>query len=317
MAPRGAACSRRSQPKHIQTQKILVTLAERPHPFPSRTRKLSSPAPKIREAAFRENRSSPDLVLPGNFGPRPMAMLARMTTADADRPRPAATQGRRRQPSMPWRGTASTVRGDTAADRANPRAARSWSPRRGRRLDIPTRDHAVVAVSPAAPALAREAARLCLTPAHTGCATYLASLTLARNGSGRRRSDVRPAGVLARTTSVIEDPGASARASSHPARPAAMAGGPGVILVTTLFVLALSGFRAGVPTSPSRQPAQSARLQRVTAATIAPTPRVTSSPSATPATEDTAPPQRPSHQEARDAKAAATFRTYVVKSATR
>jgi hypothetical protein len=34
-------------PKHIQTQKILVTLAERPHPFPSRTRKLSSPAPKI------------------------------------------------------------------------------------------------------------------------------------------------------------------------------------------------------------------------------------------------------------------------------
>ena len=29
------------------THEILVTLAERPHPFPSRTRKLSSPAPKI------------------------------------------------------------------------------------------------------------------------------------------------------------------------------------------------------------------------------------------------------------------------------
>src|SRR2546423_7781129 len=29
------------------TQKIPVTLAERSHPFPSRTRKLSSPAPKI------------------------------------------------------------------------------------------------------------------------------------------------------------------------------------------------------------------------------------------------------------------------------
>ena len=28
-------------------QNFLVTLAERPHPFPSRTRKLSSPAPKI------------------------------------------------------------------------------------------------------------------------------------------------------------------------------------------------------------------------------------------------------------------------------
>ena len=29
------------------THEILVTQAERPHPFPSRTRKLSSPAPKI------------------------------------------------------------------------------------------------------------------------------------------------------------------------------------------------------------------------------------------------------------------------------
>src|SRR5918997_2509564 len=32
---------------NVQTHEILVTLAERPHPFPSRTRKLSSPAPKI------------------------------------------------------------------------------------------------------------------------------------------------------------------------------------------------------------------------------------------------------------------------------
>src|SRR5665811_1540416 len=42
-APEGALVL----PKHVQTQGILVTLAERPHPFPSRTRKLSSPAPKI------------------------------------------------------------------------------------------------------------------------------------------------------------------------------------------------------------------------------------------------------------------------------
>jgi hypothetical protein len=33
--------------RNVQTLRILVTLAERPHPFPSRTRKLSSPAPKI------------------------------------------------------------------------------------------------------------------------------------------------------------------------------------------------------------------------------------------------------------------------------
>jgi hypothetical protein len=31
----------------VQAAIFLVTLAERPHPFPSRTRKLSSPAPKI------------------------------------------------------------------------------------------------------------------------------------------------------------------------------------------------------------------------------------------------------------------------------
>ena len=33
--------------RHRPDAEILVTLAERPHPFPSRTRKLSSPAPKI------------------------------------------------------------------------------------------------------------------------------------------------------------------------------------------------------------------------------------------------------------------------------
>src|SRR5664279_758768 len=38
----------RSPPcRNVQYRRILVTLAERPHPFPSRTRKLSSPAPKI------------------------------------------------------------------------------------------------------------------------------------------------------------------------------------------------------------------------------------------------------------------------------
>ena len=31
----------------VHAQRILVTLAERPYPFPSRTRKSSSPAPKI------------------------------------------------------------------------------------------------------------------------------------------------------------------------------------------------------------------------------------------------------------------------------
>src|SRR5690349_16721199 len=47
-APAGRPTTvRRAAAETIQTQRIPVTLAERPHPFPSRTRKLSSPAPKI------------------------------------------------------------------------------------------------------------------------------------------------------------------------------------------------------------------------------------------------------------------------------
>src|SRR5262245_20692462 len=46
-APAGPRDRRRAAAETIQTQRIPVTLAERPHPFPSRTRKLSSPAPKI------------------------------------------------------------------------------------------------------------------------------------------------------------------------------------------------------------------------------------------------------------------------------
>ena len=44
-APRGIRALARC--RIVQTHEILVTLAERLHPFPSRTRKLSSPAPKI------------------------------------------------------------------------------------------------------------------------------------------------------------------------------------------------------------------------------------------------------------------------------
>ena len=53
-------------PKHVQTQQIPVTLAERPHPFPSRTRKLSSPAPKIlRGQPFGKIGRRRDFCVPG------------------------------------------------------------------------------------------------------------------------------------------------------------------------------------------------------------------------------------------------------------
>src|SRR3954463_12731238 len=48
--------------------RILVTLAERPYPFPSRTRKSSSPAPKIlRGQPFGKIGRRQDLVLSGWF----------------------------------------------------------------------------------------------------------------------------------------------------------------------------------------------------------------------------------------------------------
>src|SRR4026208_750553 len=64
------------------SSKILVTLAERPYPFPSRTRKSSSPAPKIlRGQPFGKIGRRQDLVLSGGFW---LARLAAMTTVHPD-----------------------------------------------------------------------------------------------------------------------------------------------------------------------------------------------------------------------------------------
>ncbi len=246
-------------------------------------------------------------------------MLARMTTADADRPRPAGNPGTSTT-AVDARGEElpRPSAGDTAADHANPRGcpflvaeAGGW------RLDIPTRDHRCGAVSPAASLSPEKQARLCLTPAHTGCATYLASLTARTERLGAAPVRRATRWGLARTTSVIEDPGGiRARLLATLLDRRRWPAVPAVILVTTLFVLALSGFRAGVPTSPVATASPSTPASSpVTAATIAPTPRVTSGPSATAAPEDTAPPPtaKPTKVPATQ-KPAATFRTYVVKS---
>src|SRR6185369_17435331 len=63
-APRSRACRRRRSPF---SSKILVTLAERPYPFPSRTRQSSSPAPKIlRGQPFGKIGRRQDFVRPGH-----------------------------------------------------------------------------------------------------------------------------------------------------------------------------------------------------------------------------------------------------------
>src|SRR5207249_7321477 len=61
-------------PPITSSSRILVTLAERPYPFPSRTRKSSSPAPKIlRGQPFGKIGRRQDLVLSGEFAARAAA----------------------------------------------------------------------------------------------------------------------------------------------------------------------------------------------------------------------------------------------------
>ena len=107
-------------PKHVQTQRIPVTLAERPHPFPSRTRKLSSPAPKIlRGQPFGKIGRRRDFCVSGNWSGA--GCRARLSGGRQSRPVSC--------PHDPGR------EGDPPADRPSPhRASRylSFPPRRER-----------------------------------------------------------------------------------------------------------------------------------------------------------------------------------------
>lgn len=175
----------------------------------------------------------------------------------------------------------------------------------GWRLDRPSRDHRCAAFSPAAPLAPEKQARLCLTPAHTGCATYLASLAARETRLGPPPGDRATRWGLARTVTIIEDPGgirARLLASLLDRRrwPAI----PAVILVTTLFALALSGFRA-IPAEPvaTSSPAPGTPAP-TTAATPAETPIMTASPAPTTAPTPTAAPT---------AAPTRAFRTYRVQ----
>lgn len=211
-----------------------------------------------------------------------------MTTADADSPRPAGNPA----PPMPLidaRGDAmprpSAAGGETA--HASPRGCPFLvADVGGWRLAAPSRDHRCGAFSPAAPLAPEKQSRLCLTPGHTKCATYIASLSARteRVGAAPVRRTTRWG--LARTTSVIEDPGGlRARFLGAVLDRRRWPAIPAVILVTTLFVLALSGFRAGIPISP---------VATATAGTAAALP---TQPARTPVVEATLPPSSPAPAE--------------------
>ena len=163
--------SRSRRPSHAviyQMHTIPVTLAERPHPFPSRTRKLSSPAPKIlRGQPFGKIGRRRDCCVNGASRPvdarrapavrRPLdgsdgILVAMTVTGEPARPLPARGGSRRatESPRATGRPCARSVRTCVADDGswrsayADPRAPL----RRGAAAGAPRRRQAAPAVPP-------------------------------------------------------------------------------------------------------------------------------------------------------------------------
>jgi LysM repeat protein len=180
----------------------------------------------------------------------------------------------------------------------------------GWRLGMPSRDHRCGAVSPPAALAPEKQLRLCLTPAHTGCPTYLASTTARTERIGAAPVTRATRWGLARTTSVIEDPGGIrgrllAGLLDRRRWPAI----PALLLVTTLFVLALSGLRPGLPATVGAT-SSPARLDVTPAAT----PRATARPNLTPTPSEPTPTAAPTATPASTAGPSPSFQTYVVRS---
>jgi LysM repeat protein len=227
-------------------------------------------------------------------------MLAPMHVAEADSPRADTTP----------RSVATAT--EAVAEHATPRGCPFLLAESGGwRLDLPSRDHRCAAFVPPAPLAPEKQARLCLTAQHTACATYLASLAAREARLGAAPGDRATRWGLARTTTVIEDPGGwRARALGILLDRRRWPAVPALILVATLFTLALSGFRADLPSTPvaTASPAPASVPATRAPATEAPaTAAPTSAASTPPAT--TAPTAAPTSA----ATPKPEFRTYRIK----
>lgn len=241
-------------------------------------------------------------------------MLAAMNMADAEPPRAVPPRADPiTHPSAPA--------AEAVAERATPRGcpfllaeAGGW------RLDLPSNDHRCAAFVPPAPLSPEKQVRLCLTAEHTSCATYLASLAARTARLGATSGDRATRWGLARTTTVIEDPGgvrawlfgAALDRRRWPAIPA-------ILLVTALLTLALSGFRPELPSaavataSPPGSTPPAATTAPITPAPPTATAIPTSTPSE-PATGTARPTTAPTEGPTPAATAEPTFRTYRVES---
>ena len=244
-----------------------------------------------------------------------MAMLAAMNTADADPPRadpPRADPSRGDPPRADPAPGSSAPAAEAVAEHATPRGCPFLLAESGGwRLDLPSRDHRCAAFVPPAPLSPEKQTRLCLTAEHIACPTYLASLAARTARLGSTPGDRATRWGLARTTTVIEDPGgvrawllgAALDRRRWPAIPA-------VLLVTALFTLAVSGFGADLPSSPvatASPGAPTAPPSTRAPATAAPATAAPTSAASPTAAPTAAPTPAPTSAEP-------TFQTYRVRS---
>jgi LysM repeat protein len=191
----------------------------------------------------------------------------------------------------------------------------------GWRLDLPSKDHRCAAFTPASPLSPEKQARLCLTPTYSGCATYLASMAAREARLGAVPGDRATRWGLARTTTVIEDAGGiRGRMTSALLDRRRWPAIPAVLLVATLFALALSGFQVDAPatasstSSPDPTPAGTPSSTRDPGAVATDPPAQTAPPTAAPTTVPTvAPTATPVTTPKPTKKPAPAFRTYTVQ----
>ena len=192
----------------------------------------------------------------------------------------------------------------------------------GWRLDAPSRDHRCAAFSPAAPLAPEKQARLCLTEGHTACATYLASIAAREARLGAAPLDRATRWGLARTTTVIQDPGGfRARFLNTILDRRRWPAIPGLVLVVALFLVAAAGLRGFLPTTGvAASPSPSLPVVAVASLAAEPSeaPVITEPPLTLPPTGSAEPTQpQPTTAPASPAPTKApkpTFRTYTVRS---
>lgn len=166
------------------------------------------------------------------------------------------------------------------------------------RLAVPTREHRCAALVPLASLTFEKQARLCLTAAHETCATYGAALAAREERTGGAIALERAGRwSFALTTPLIEDAGGvRSRVGGILADRRRWPAVPVVVLVATLFALAVSGARNDRPVTAVASPtttgsaASAEPAMTFTAApaitpvpaTPSPSPTPTSTPAATP-----------------------------------